>query len=260
MTKPPGWNTRPNKKTSLNKTGSVKVNLTPEAFDDLVRSQGVRVKVYRSSFCPNVKSIDGAEHEVDCQLCHGAQFIDRYPIETWAGILSQSLEKKHLAEGFYDGNTVDATFMQGIELQYYALVELCDFTDLYFERIKRQAGKLDVLKYPAKKVHMLIDSDGCEYIEGSDFKLDVNGCIKWATNKGPTTDMIYTINYDTSVRFRAIKAMHANRFAQVEVEGATEYVRMNEQWLLQKDYLVERKDLSGEEIPANKIEDSDDYL
>lgn len=256
--KPRGWNTRQNKVIDRNETDLTKVNLRFSEFDDLVRGQGVRVKVYRSSYCPNVKSIDGAEHEIDCPLCRGAQFIDRYPIDIWAFLQSQTLDKNHFAEGFYDGNVVHATFMQGIELQYFTLIELCDHSDIYIERKKRQDGTKDVLKYPGLRVHMLMDSTGKEYFEGSDFKLDPNGDIIWGRNKGPDRGVIYTINYDTAIRFRAIKAMHSNRFAQVDVDGGTELVKMNEQWLIQKDYLVERKDIDGNAIEPDKIRDVDD--
>jgi hypothetical protein len=256
--KPKGWNTRQIPTQPRNTVDTPKVDLNSQAFDDLVQSQGVRIKVYRSSYCPRVKSIDGAEHEIDCDLCHGAQFIDRYPIKTWAFLQSQTWDKSHFKEGFYDGNSVMATFMQGIELQYFSLVELCDFTEAFYERRKRQQGQLDVLKYPGKRVHMLIDYSGKEYFEGSDFKLDPNGNILWKANKGPLTSQIYTINYETAIRFRAIKAQHSNRFAQINVPGGTDLVKMNEQWVIQKDYLVEKRDLDGNVIAEDKIRDPDD--
>lgn len=257
---PKGWNPIQPATQARNQVFNPKVDLNTQAFDDLIQSQGVRVKVYRSSYCPRVKSIDGAEHDIECPLCHGAQFIDRYPIDTWAFIQGQTLDKPQFVEGFYDGNTVNATFMKGIELQYFTLVELCDFPEAYFERKKRQYGEVDVLKYPGRRVHLLVDYDGKEYVEGSDFCLDVNGNVKWNPNKGPIRGTIYSINYETKIRFRAVKAQHSNRFAQVNVDGGTSYVKMPEQWSLQKDYLITRKNLNGEVIPEDQINDYDEDL
>lgn len=254
---PRGWNPKPIANLP-GKDTSGKVNLKVADFDKLIDVQGVRVKVYRTAYCPNVKSIDGAEHELKCKICHGAGFIDRYCIETWAFIQNQDLEKSVQVEGIIDGNSVLATFKQGIELQYFTLVELQDFTEQFFERIKRQRGKIDVLKYKGVRVNMLIDKNGKEYYEGQDYVLDPNGSIAWCDNKGPDKGVIYTINYETAVRFRAIRSMHSNRFAQIGEAGITKLIKMNEQWLLQKDYLVERKDAQGNPIAPNKIRDEDD--
>src|SRR5690348_16023994 len=115
---PPGWNPKPIPSLPRKDTPG-KVNVQPQKFDELVDVQGVRVKVFRTAFCPNVKSIDGAEHELNCPLCHGAQFVDRHPIDTWSFIQNQSLEKTQQPEGLYDGNSVAATFKLGVELQYF---------------------------------------------------------------------------------------------------------------------------------------------
>lgn len=260
MTDQTGWKPKP---IPTMPSGDVrgKVNLKVDRFDALVNQQGVRVKVFRSSYCPNVKSIDGAEHEMDCKLCNGAGFLDKYCLDSWAFIQNQELEKGVNPEGLYDGNTVAATFMQGVELQYFTLVELQDHTEVFFERIKRQVGQTDVLRYAATKVNMVTDKQGIEYFEGSDFKLDPNGSIMWCDGNGarrPDKGLIYTIHYDTQIRFRAIRAMHSNRFAQVAEHGVTKLVKMNEQWMLQKVYLVERKDLDGKLINPNRIRDSDE--
>ena len=254
---PQGWNPKPIP-TQPAKVTYGKVNFKPEKFDLLVDQQGVKVKVYRSVYCPNVKSIDGAEHELECPLCHGSGFVDRHPLATMAVIQNQTLDTEHRPEGLYDGNTVQATFMQGVELQYFTLVELCDFTDVFFERIKRQAGKVDVLRYKGIRVNMLIDSDGTEYFEGSDFRLDPNGNVLWC-DKGnlPAKNTIYSIHYETAVRFRATKANHVNRFVQTTAEGVTKFVKMNESWTLAKEYLVVRKDLDGKEIAPNRIAEED---
>lgn len=232
-----------------------KVNLRPDDLNNLVLQQGVRVRVYKTTFCPNVKSIDGAEHEIDCPLCLGNGFIDKNPIECIAFIQSQGLEKIHEVNGYWDGNSVSATFERGISLQYFTLVELVDFTEMFIERIKRQAGDTDRLKYSAKCVHLLVDSTGVEYHQGRDFTLGEYGDIKWKVGKGPSIDTVYSINYDAAIQFRAIQAMHVARFGQIQRNDGVEMLKLNEQWMLQKEFLVERKDKLGAPLPPNQIRD-----
>jgi len=254
LANPPGWN--PKKATVLpSKNIRGKVNLDPVKYQELIHAQGVRVKVYRTTYCPNIKSLDGAEHEIDCPLCHGAQFIDKFPIDTVAFLQSQSQEMQQFSEGLYDGNSLYASFLAGIELQYFTLVELCDFTEIYIQRIKRQNGSVDVLKYKGVRVNLLVDSDGVSYLEGSDFNLDPNGNIRWCSGKGPATNKIYSINYETAVKFRAIKAVHVNRFCNVSTKEGDVQTKLPEQWILQKVYLVDRKDLDGNIINPNQIRD-----
>lgn len=251
-----GWNPK-NPAVGPHKTTKGKVNFNVPNFDTTVSTQGVKVLVYRSSFCPNVKSIDGAEHELECPICHGSGYIDKYPLETWAFLQGFELEKGVFSEGLYDGNSMQGTFMQSVELQYFTRVELQDFSEVFFERIKRQDGQTDVLKYPALRTNMLVDKHGKEYFEGNEYKLDPNGNIYWCDGRRPERGSVYTVHYNTKIRFRAIKAMHNNRFAQIAVAAGTQLVKMNEQWMLQKEYLVTRTDMKGKVLEVNRIRDSD---
>lgn len=221
-----------------------RVDLNPVAFDRLVKQKGTRVKVFRTTYCPNVKSVDSAEHEINCQLCNGSGFIDRHPIHTLATIQSQDLEKQSHLEGLVDGNSVASTFLVGIELQYMTLVELQDFTDIYIQRVLRNPNILirkDVLKYTACKVNFVIDSTGKEYYIDTDYVIDRDGDLSWVLNRGPALGAVYSIHYEASVQFRAVKAMHVNRFTQRKVGVNTEFVKLNEQWLLEKEFLVRRR-------------------
>lgn len=240
------------------KGGQPRVDIDAGRFDALIKSKGVRVKVFRTSFCPNVKSIDGAEHEIDCTLCNGSGFIDARCIETVAFFQNQSLEKTPMAEGFVDGNSVLATFLIGIELQYFTKVELLDFTEIFYQRIKRSRGDIDTLKYSARRVNFLMDQNGKEYFEGNDFSLDPNGNIRWKANKGPDPETIYTIHYEAAVQFRAVRAMHVNRFTQNPTQDGIKQLKLQEQWLLQKEFLVKRRDQDGNEMLPNLISGPDE--
>ena len=41
-----------------------RVDLRVDDFDRLLEQKGVNLKVYRTGYCPNVKSVDGGEHEI----------------------------------------------------------------------------------------------------------------------------------------------------------------------------------------------------
>lgn len=260
--RPPGWNSKADRSISKTQLGTPKgaVSFVPENFDKLITQQGVRVRVYRTMLCPNVKSIDGGEHEIDCKICtRGNGFVDTNPYETMAVIQSQELEKVARAEGYWDGNSVAATFARGIELQYFTLVELMDFTDIFFERVKRQQGSVDVLKYKACRVNVVMDSRGKTYLADADFDLDVNGSIRWRPDRGPARSQIYSVHYECAQQFRAITAMHVNRFVQDGRKSATvTMTKMPEQWRLQKEFLVKRRDKKGSELSVNLIRDPDD--
>lgn len=159
-----------------------RVDLNPEAFDRVVTQKGVIAKIFRTTYCPNVKSVDGAEHEIDCTLCNGSGWFDSDPICVPVLIQHQELEKLPQVEGFVDGNTVMMTFPVGIELQYFTKIELHDHTGIYIQRVLRKPASLtDVLKYPACRVNVVVGKDGKRYYQDSDYRIDHNGNIVWLT-------------------------------------------------------------------------------
>lgn len=227
-----------------------RVDLDPYKFERLVQQKGVDVKVFRTTYCPKVKSVDGAEHEIDCNLCNGSGWVDLDPICVKAFMQSQELEKMHNMEGFVDGNQVLMTFPIGVELQYFTKVELQDFTDIYMQRVLRHEGTdTDVLKYDACRVNLVMDYNGVRYYQDQDFKIDQNGNIEWlAAGNKPADNLPYSVHYEAAVQFRATRAMHVNRFSQYKVAGGVEHLKFNEQWLMTKEFLVKRLDENGNEL------------
>lgn len=157
-----------------------RVDLDPAAFDRLLLQKGTDCRIYRTMYCPKVKSVDGAEHEIDCNLCAGTGFIDFDPICARVMIMSQALEKLPKVEGMVDGNTVLMTFPIGIELQYFTRIELENYHDIFFQNVMRNPrANTDVLKYRAVNINGLIDSNGVRYYPGTDFEINTDGNIKW---------------------------------------------------------------------------------
>lgn len=255
----PGWSPRTPAKKPVDRMAHL--FLDPAKFDSLIKAQGMQVCVYRTILCPNIKSIDSGEHEIDCKLCNGNNFVDFDPIKTYAFIQAQNFGPLHLVEGQYDANVIAATFMSGIELTYYTLVELCDQTGIFDQVIKRSPGQVDVLKYKACKVNLVMDQNGAQYAQGSDFKLDSNGSMFWLAGRGPVAGTIYSIHYECPIQFRATKAQHIHRFVQKpsQTPGESVFLKAPVQWMLQRAFLVKRKDsITGKPLAPNPISDPSD--
>lgn len=176
-----GWNVpEPVVIPEINPQG--RIDLDPSKFDLLIQQKGVIARIFRTLYCPSVKSVDGAEHEIDCELCNGSGFLDVDPICVYVFIQTQELDKLPNVEGFVDGNMVLITFPIGVEMQYFTKIELHDFTEVFPQRVLRKPGALtDVLKYPACRVNVLIDRNNDRYFQEMDFTLDLNGNVKWLT-------------------------------------------------------------------------------
>ena len=256
-----GWNvTEP--KVYVDDSPESRVNLNPDDFEKLIKQKGVYMKVFRTTYCPNVKSIDGAEHNIDCDMCNGSGWLDKFPLKVRAFIQSQNNEKTIQLNGYVDDNEVMVTFPIGIEVQYFNLVELIDFTDIYIQRVARSQGSIDHLKYSAKRMNLVIDANDKEYDEGTDFCLTELGHIKWKTGKGPAPETIYSVHYEALVQYRATKAVHVNRFTQVTTDQGQAHMKMPEQWMCTKEFLVRRKDgntdILQNPIPGYKDETPED--
>lgn len=241
-----GWNVKEAVNIPVDNTPpKQRVDLKPQDFNTLILQKGINVCVFRSMYCPNVKSADGAEHEIDCPLCNGSGYVDTDGIDCKAFIQNQDLDKLITQGGDWDGNTVLMTFPTGIELQYYTKIIVKDFTDLYYQRVLRNPDSLtDILKYKCCRANVLMDSNGVKYYVGADFNLDQNGNIIWNGGRKPVDNQVYSIHYETHMQYRAVKAMHVSRFSQFKNQQGLEFVKLPEQWMLAKEFLTRNKDIN----------------
>jgi len=305
-------------------------------LNTMVFQQGVRVRVYKTLWCPNRKSIDGVEHEIDCKLCKGTSFIDIDCKESYAHIQSQTKEQLINPEntGYNKEEGVAfATFISDIELSYYSKIELMDYTHQIKELVQKQVGgslltsftptsytastgvvvvpdtvdtylirvndvfidgngarfpilgsftyedgsksfkiaknktvsllaganvsrsNIDRLQHKAFSVDVLIDEDGKRYTQDADFEVDRNGDIRWLTANKPADKSIYTILYNTFVAYRAIRAMHSNRYGTDNTKVANaETIEYPQQWVIKLLILFKKSDSeNGQELEANQI-------
>lgn len=221
-------------------------------FDQFITDHAARVKVYKTVECPNVKSIDGAQHSIACPLCRRG-FIDRDPIETYVSFQSQALSKMIEADADWDDQQALATFTAGIDITYLSKIEVLDYTNPFNQRVQKQKGDIDRLFYSAFKVHFIVDQNGKDYIPFKDFKLDNNGDVQWLFADRPKIGDIYTIYYDYFVTFRAVKAAHNSRWGQEKINGKFVPVEYQQAWYLKRDFFAERTDSNGNLLEANRI-------
>ena len=115
---------------------------------------------------------------------------------------------------------------------------------------------VDNLKYDCKRVNVIIDKEANQYHQDIDFRLTPQGNIQWGLSfHQPSNDNIYSVHYESVIQYRATSAMHINRFAQVpdRSTGLVAQVKMPEQWMLQKEFLIVRRDEYGNEIKKTGI-------
>ncbi len=242
-----------------------------DRLDELIRDLGVRVKLYKSTVCPNVQSLESLDHDLNCTVCRN-NMIDFDPLFTTALFQQQDFHEMFKVQGTFHVDEVLVSFLSGETLQRYTRVDLLDFKEDFFELVQRQefaTTDTDLLKYAACEVLGLfvIRSDArVEFHQGADFTVDINGSIKWITTNRPIDKEIYSIYYRYHPIYRAIKAVHRDRFSQRNVRvdkikapkqtiDNNTYVKLPETWVLKRDYLIKRVDKNGNIIFPNELFD-----
>jgi hypothetical protein len=239
--------------------------ISPDRLDQLIKDLGVRVRVFRSTICPNITSLETLDHDINCTVCNNSM-IDFCPQETIALFQQQDLTQQFKVQGTFHLDEIMVTFLAGQTLQHYTRVELLDFAEDFYELVQRQEGTLiDRLKYPACCVSGVFTVESgvkVQYHFGTDFEISVNGDIKWISPHLPADRKIYSVYYKHRPVFRAIKAVHRDRYSQYNlrpeeiaaphttIDGKT-YVKLQETWILKRDYLLERRDQSGNKLSEN---------
>lgn len=232
-------------------------------LDQLVEDLGVRVRIWKSSVCPNMSSIESLDHDPNCPVCDN-NMIDFDCFETIAMFQQQDLAEQFKVHGTFSIDEAMVTFKAGISLQKLAKIEILDFEEEFYELIQRQeiaTTATDRLKYMACgviAVFVVRNNVKERFYQGIDFDLDPNGSIKWKGAHIPNDREIYTIYYKYHPIYRTTKAVHRDRFSQYNdireltnstvpksaiktINGRT-FVKLPEEWVVQRDFLVDRKD------------------
>jgi hypothetical protein len=240
------------------------ISLDAVAFDSFVHTYGVRFIHAIALPCPI-----GLDDPTDIRRTHDDHVgCSNGHIYTMVGRVtclfsSNTTAIKHLDSGLVDGSSVAVTFSRFYDDDPKRrvlvrpfdrfLLEEDNITSVATNQMKRrQDGRADRPSYPALAVHILIDSDGNGYLQGTDFVLD-RGDISWLPGKGPTAGKTYSIHYEYKPFFYCDRLIHEIRVIPTKDFVNTHQIR-NERLsfgaILNREYIrrTNRPDLLSPDI------------
>ena len=231
------------------------VSFDKMAFDNLIRSQGVRMIHYRGIPDPTGMGSRGDNHAVHAvrQSIDGYLYKDAGEFTAFFSSNSNSYESQELGSmssaaayitfpDFYDDkpdcpvliNTWDRLYLKDIEIRVVTsqFVEASD-------------SGIDRLQFPATCVEHLIDANGIEYLENRDFQITPEGHIKWVSQRQPGFNVnvgkgvVYSIRYRYTPFFVVNRLMHEIRVSQVTnpMTGKRSLERMPYQAQVLREYV-----------------------
>lgn len=238
-----------------------RVDLIPEEFESIIEAQGSYVRITPSMICPNKTSLEDTNHNLDCPICLGDEVVDLcdQSVEDWAIIQSINLDKKFDVRGLFDMKDAQLTVRQGIRLFYWYKVEVVDFSSVFNQLVKREAGgDFDRVRYnPATSCDTpfyCIDSENIRYYVNQDFRFDGDRRVRWLGLKRPATGSLYSLTYPILPTFRVIEMMHENRYYYTSFRKETKTpVNLPQQALIRWDYIAKG---SGANLPL-RVEGND---
>ncbi len=248
----------------------------PEAFDNLLRSQGATLEHYAAILCPlgldNKNDIRHSNHPGKCS--NG--FIYRKIGEVTANVTSNSSNQNWSNRGiedhasafttlprFYENRCDGRTTNIPIRIQLFDRIYIKDLEVqvVNTEKVEHNQTGIDRLAYPAKMVEFLIDANGKEYICGADFEI-VDGDLHWKENRAPgynpdlDTGVIFSVRYTYTPFYYVESLGHEVRLARIvnPENGAVELKRMPFQLRLQREYAFDaarQKEQDGGDGPQS---------
>jgi hypothetical protein len=246
------------------------VSFDPDAFNELIANQGVRLVHHKALRCPvGMTDVDDNRRpHSDHSGCSNGFIYFKAGIVT-ATLLGNSNNQQSNDIGLIESSQASSTFPQ-----YYdntdKPIEIAPFDRFYLDEIEPESrilvptwhlqkvseSGLDKLYYPAETVEKLVDMRGEEYWCDEDFTI-VKGCIKWSRSPGYQTDVgrgaIYSIRYSYRPFWYVTRLLHEIRVAQVETRDGRRLVRMPQQALLSREYVYTNEDNDRLAPDANSL-------
>lgn len=250
---------------------TVQVSFDVEAFDEAIRSQGVKLHHYRAMRCPVglIDQYDIRRPHDDHSGCSNG-FIYTFAGEVTCLFTGNSMQNQMQDMGFLDGSSVSITLPRhydGTEQTFY----LAPFDRLYlaeesivvpdWQLMTHHITGLDKLNRPAAAIQDLMDSTGKRYIQGQDFEL-MQGQVKWLGSNRPGIDPETGKGRICSVRFLhrpywyVRQLIHEIRVTQAEnpVTGERKIHKMPQAAVLVREQVFEKSDKIEESTATNPRE------
>jgi hypothetical protein len=233
-----------------------------EAFDNLIRSQGVKVTHYKAIPDPRGMASRGDTHDVlgirestdgfiykPCGCFQGwFNGNTNSPRPDPKGIIEEANATMTVPR-CYEG-TEEAVLISEYDRLYLTDIEIRVINLQYLEA---SATGVDRLQYPATCVEFLVDANGVFYDENVDFTMSPEGDIIWSGQKRPGWNAqtgrgtVFSVRYRYTPFFVVENIIHEIRVAQITdyVTGDRNLTRMPYQLRLVREKVFRDKNRDG---------------
>lgn len=199
------------------------VDFNRDAFAKLIADKGYDVLWEKAVLCPNIPDggLSPRDHDIDCQICGGFEFIYVDPTNTTMLMQGIRLDQSYYAYGRWDFGQMMVTSMPGSALNYFDRLTLCSGTSRFTERIVRQPStQLDLLKYLAVGIDYVAWVNRSKQLvkfSQDDYALSSDGAsIQWLTSTPPDDRTHYSIAYRYHPRYVVLNLTHHHRVSTVQ--------------------------------------------
>lgn len=249
---------RPQNPRPMTFAPEVAVSFDPQAFDDLIRTQGVEFVHFRAMRCPVglVDRYDIRRPHEDHAGCSNGFLYTKAGLVT-CGFLGNSTQPTNFDSGWMDGSTVQVTSPRFYDNSNEP-VQFAPFDRLYlseeaitvphWQLVEHHITGRDKLSFPAVRVVDLVDTEGLRYEQGTDFQI-VNGHVVWGARRpkiDPETGkgVIYAVRFQYRPYWYIKNMVHEVRVAQIQdpISGVRRVERMPQACVLQREYVFEKED------------------
>ena len=223
------------------------ITLSPEIFEQQIKSQGIRMIHARPVPCPNVRELNSGDHVLNCSLCHNG-YIYYSQAEFVGTFFGNDLQRQFNLNGTWDMDQASIVIPvrdnqeKILDVQYFDQILIPDITVRYYQRIEHSQSGIDRAQFAVFAIDFAIDNKGKMYRPGVDLVAD-EGRIKWIGER-PGYDLtlnrghIYSVNYYTNPVFTVIGLPHQIRMAQTQVKGEENVqARFPQLCIVRKDFI-----------------------
>lgn len=232
------------------------VSFDPEAFNDFLRNQGIRLVHYKAlRCCIGCTDVDDNRrpHEDHAGCSNGFIYYK-------AGIVTAAMQGNTNSQNSNDMGLMESSYITVSFPQFYddgsGPVTMAPFDRFFLDeenpetrivvptwhlQVANQTRR-DRLYYPAVDVEKLVDMRGEEYEQGVDFCIE-DGQVVWNSNRWPGYQIdvgrgaVYSIRYTYRPHWYCVRMLHEIRIAQVESLNGRIIQRLPQQALLAREHV-----------------------
>lgn len=240
-------------------TPLIETTLNPAIFEQLIKSQGIRILHAKPVPCPFVTDISQSYHSPSCAECLNG-FVYFGPREFVGVIMSNTLERRFGINGTWDVDSLQLLVPvfdsggQRLDVSYFDQLILLD-TPLvrYYQRVEHSQSGIDRLHFPAVSIEFILDNSGQRYLPGVDVEIK-DGRLHWI-GKRPQWDSvldkgsIFSVSYYVRPSLTVLHLPHQLRMAQTQSEPGSNNIteRYPQLAICRKDFLpFDSADVVGE--------------